>query len=65
MTPYPQYRAQRKLWGINALGSVVVEVESEDGTIGVGKESDLICNNYLILLFHEVFLLVGHLLVIL
>ena len=65
MTPYPQYRAQRKLWGINALGSVVVEVESEDGTIGVGKESDLICNNHLILLFHEVFLLVGHLLVIL
>lgn len=37
MTPHPLYRAQRKLWGINAMGSVVVEVESEDGTIGVGK----------------------------
>lgn len=37
MTPYPLYRAQRKLWGINAMGSVVVEVESEDGTIGVGE----------------------------
>ncbi|XP_003382696.1 PREDICTED: uncharacterized protein LOC100635379 [Amphimedon queenslandica] len=36
MTPHPLYRAQRKLWGINAMGSVVVEVESEDGTIGVG-----------------------------
>ena len=37
MTPYLMYRSQRKLWGINALGGVVVEVESEDGTVGVGK----------------------------
>ena len=37
MTAYPMYRPQRKLWGINALGGVVVEVESEDGTVGVGK----------------------------
>ena len=36
MSVYPQYRPQRKLWGINAMGSVVVEVESENGAIGVG-----------------------------
>lgn len=42
MTPYPLYRAQRKLWGINAMGSVVVEVESEDGSIGVGKSVILV-----------------------
>ena len=36
MSSYPQYRAARKSWGINALGSVVVEVVAEDGTTGVG-----------------------------
>ena len=36
MSLYPQYRSARKSWGINALGSVVVEVEAEDGTTGVG-----------------------------
>jgi L-rhamnonate dehydratase len=28
--------ATRKSWGINALGSLVVEIEATDGTIGVG-----------------------------
>ena len=37
MSCYEQYRAERKSWGINALGSVVVEVEAEDGTCGVGR----------------------------
>ena len=32
---YPEYAASRKSWGINALGSVVVEVEAADGTTGV------------------------------
>ncbi|EGD79958.1 L-rhamnonate dehydratase [Salpingoeca rosetta] len=36
MSSYPLYAAKRKSWGINALGSVVVEVESEDGQVGVG-----------------------------
>jgi L-rhamnonate dehydratase len=36
MTPHPLYRAQRKLWGINALGSVIVEIETENGATGVG-----------------------------
>jgi L-rhamnonate dehydratase len=33
---FMQYRAFRKSWGINALGSVIVEVEADDGTTGVG-----------------------------
>ena len=37
MSCYPLYQAHRKSWGINALGSIIVEVECEDGTVGVGK----------------------------
>ena len=37
MSPYPSYHDYRKSWGINALGSVVVEVEDECGTCGVGE----------------------------
>lgn len=36
MSGYEQYKKSRKSWGINALGSVVVEVEADDGTTGVG-----------------------------
>ncbi len=36
MSVYPRYQGYRKSWGINALGSVVAEVEAEDGTCGVG-----------------------------
>ncbi|KAK3095835.1 hypothetical protein FSP39_019748 [Pinctada imbricata] len=36
MSGYEQYSATRKSWGINALGSLIVEVEAEDGTCGVG-----------------------------
>lgn len=32
-----QYQAYRKSWGINAMSSVIVEVETDDGTTGVGK----------------------------
>lgn len=32
MSSYPQYANSRKSWGINALGSLVVEVEADDGT---------------------------------
>ncbi|XP_013408765.1 uncharacterized protein LOC106172549 [Lingula anatina] len=36
MSGHPQYAATRKSWGINALGTLVVEVEADDGTVGVG-----------------------------
>jgi len=36
MSVHPQYSQTRKSWGINAMGSLVVEVEAEDGTVGVG-----------------------------
>ena len=36
MSMYELYQPLRKSWGINALGSLVVEVEAEDGTTGVG-----------------------------
>ena len=36
MSGYEQYATFRKSWGINAIGSLVVEVEADDGTTGVG-----------------------------
>jgi len=36
MSVYEEYKAKRTSWGINALGTVVVEVELDDGTVGVG-----------------------------
>jgi len=36
MSGHPAYKRHRKSWGINALGSMVVEVEAEDGTCGAG-----------------------------
>src|ERR1044072_4480488 len=36
MSVYEEYKAQRTSWGINALGTVVVQVELTDGTIGIG-----------------------------
>lgn len=35
MSSYPAYRAKRSSWGIGVLGSILVEIESEDGTVGV------------------------------
>lgn len=35
MSGYEQYKASRTSWGINALGSIVVEITTEDGTTGV------------------------------
>jgi L-rhamnonate dehydratase len=34
MSKYPQYRESRKSFGLNVLGSLVVEVEASDGTVG-------------------------------
>jgi len=36
MSVHPQYKKHRKSWGINAMGSFVVEIEAEDGTCGTG-----------------------------
>ena len=36
MSVYEEYKARRTSWGINALGTVVVHVELDDGTVGVG-----------------------------
>jgi L-rhamnonate dehydratase len=34
MSRYPEYRASRQSFGINLLGTLVVEIEADDGTIG-------------------------------
>lgn len=39
MSIYADYKHSRASWGINAFGSVVVEVESDDGEVGVGISS--------------------------
>ncbi|MDP9374294.1 MAG: L-rhamnonate dehydratase [Chloroflexota bacterium] len=39
MSVYAPYKASRTSWGINALGSVVVEIELEDGTAGIGTST--------------------------
>jgi len=36
MSVYSDYKANRKLWGIDAIGSMVVEVELTNGMVGVG-----------------------------
>ena len=35
MSIWPEYRATRRSWALEALGSFVVEIEASDGTIGV------------------------------
>jgi L-rhamnonate dehydratase len=36
MAKYPEYRASRQSFGINVLGTLIVEIEASDGTIGFG-----------------------------
>ncbi|MCY3781035.1 MAG: L-rhamnonate dehydratase [Chloroflexi bacterium] len=36
MSVYEEYKTSRTSWGINALGDVIVEVELDNGMIGVG-----------------------------
>src|SRR5581483_12174514 len=36
MSIYEQYKANRTSWGINALGTVVCEVELDNGIVGIG-----------------------------
>src|SRR5688572_15567882 len=35
MSGYPEYKASRQSWGIGVLGSIVVEVETATGVVGV------------------------------
>lgn len=39
MSVYPAYRQTRSSFGLDVLGTVVVEVEAEDGTVGVGTST--------------------------
>jgi len=39
MSVYPEYRATRSSFGLNALGTVVVELEADDGTVGIGTST--------------------------
>lgn len=39
MSGYAKYREKRSSWGIGVLGSLVVEIETEDGTRGVATGS--------------------------
>ncbi len=39
MSGYARYREKRSSWGIGVLGSLVVEIETEDGTTGVATGS--------------------------
>jgi len=34
MSKYPEYRTRRSSFGLNVLGSLVVEIEASDGTVG-------------------------------
>ena len=35
MSSYADYREKRSSWGIGILGSILVEIEAEDGTVGI------------------------------
>jgi len=39
MSGYEKYREKRSSWGIGVLGAIVVEIETEDGTVGVATGS--------------------------
>ncbi|MEQ1899205.1 MAG: L-rhamnonate dehydratase [Devosia sp.] len=39
MSGYAKYRERRNSWGINVLGSLVVEIETADGVVGVATGS--------------------------
>ena len=46
MSGYPSYKASRTSFGINVMNSIVVEVETEDGTIGVSVAREGPCLLY-------------------
>jgi hypothetical protein len=36
LSKYPQYREKRTSWGIDALGGLIVEIETAGGRVGIG-----------------------------
>src|SRR2546425_11485417 len=36
MSRYPEYRARRSSFGLDVLGTIVVEVEADSGEVGIG-----------------------------
>jgi L-rhamnonate dehydratase len=48
MSRYPEYRAHRSSFGINLFGSLVVEVESDDGQVGIGVSTGGVPAAYLV-----------------
>src|SRR3954462_14069715 len=48
MALYPEYRETRTSFGIDVLGSVVVEVESESGEVGVGVSTGGVAAGFLV-----------------
>ena len=34
MAKYPEYRASRQSFGLNVLGTLVVEIEADNGVVG-------------------------------
>ncbi len=36
MSRYTEYKMDRRSWGINAMGTLIVEIETDDGTVGFG-----------------------------
>lgn len=36
MSKFPAYRERRSSFGLNVLGTLIIEVEAEDGTVGFG-----------------------------
>lgn len=39
MSGYPKYREKRLSWGIGVLGALLVEIETEDGVVGIATGS--------------------------
>lgn len=39
MSGYPKYKEKRSSWGIGVLGAIVVEIETEEGVVGVATGS--------------------------
>src|SRR5215472_9782508 len=39
MARYPEYRDSRRSWGINVLGTLVVEIETDSGAVGFAVSS--------------------------
>ena len=48
LSKYPEYQGSRRSFGIDVLGTVLVEVEAEDGTVGFAVTTGGVPAAYLI-----------------